>query len=107
MAGKTAFTVRIWRFDPTVDQGPRYESYQLPPGDWDRVKIIDVLRYIYENYDPGLSFREECCQGYCKACAVKVNNKVRLACGVFLEKDTVIEPCPNRTIIKDIVTGPT
>ena len=39
-----------------------------------------------------------------KASAVKKSNKVRLACEVFLEKETVIEPAPNQTIIKDMVT---
>jgi len=97
-------TVKVWRFDPTVDQKPRYDTYHLPPGNWDRVKVIDVLRYIYENYDSGLSFRESCRQGFCKACALKINNKMKLACEVFLEKETVIEPAPNHTIIKDIVT---
>jgi succinate dehydrogenase/fumarate reductase-like Fe-S protein len=97
-------TVKIWRFDPAVNAQARYEIYHLPPGNWDRVKVIDALRYIYENCDPGISFREPCRQGYCKACAVKINNKVRLACQVFLEEETVIEPAPNRTVIKDIVT---
>lgn len=96
--------VKIRRFDPTSDQGPWYETYQLPPGDWEHVKVVDVLKYIYENYDPGLSFREPCRQGFCKACAVKVNERVHLACSIFAEESMVIEPLPNRSVIKDLVT---
>ena len=98
-------TVKVWRFDPSIDQEARYETYHLPPGNWDRVKVLDVLRYIYENFDPGLSFREPCRQGFCKECAVRVNNKVALACEVFLKKDTVIEPVSVHNVIKDLVTN--
>lgn len=97
-------TVKIWRFDPSVDQEARYDTYELPPDSWEHVKVIDVLRFIYEKYDPGLSFREPCRQQFCGACAVMVNKKVRLACDAFLEKETVIEPLPNRRVIKDLVT---
>ena len=97
-------TVKIWRFDPSVDREPRYETYEVPPEGWDGVKVIDTLRYIYENFDPELSFREPCRQQLCGACAVMVNKKRILACDVFMEKEALIEPLPNRRVIKDLVT---
>jgi succinate dehydrogenase/fumarate reductase iron-sulfur protein len=96
--------VKIWRFDPSVDQEARYDTYELPADNWGHTKVIDVLRLIYEKYDPGLSFRDGCRQQLCRACAVMVNNKVRLACDAFIEKETIIEPLPNRRVIKDLVT---
>src|SRR5512136_2899733 len=96
--------VTIFRFDPTVDKEPRYEMYEIPPEGWCGVKVIDTLRYIYENFAPGLSFREPCRQQLCGACVVLVNQKPVLACDAFSEKEMVIEPIPNRQVLKDLVT---
>ncbi len=96
-------TIKIRRFDPTVDKEPRFETYKVPLEAWHNVKIIDTLRYIYENLDPGLCFREPCRQRLCGACTIRVNNKPVLACDAFSEKDMVIEPLPNRRLIKDLV----
>jgi succinate dehydrogenase / fumarate reductase iron-sulfur subunit len=97
-------TVKIFRFDPTVDKEPRYESYEVPYEYWYGVKVIDTLRYIYETFAPGLSFREPCRQQVCGACVVLVNQKPVLACDTFSEKEMVIEPIPHRQVLKDLVT---
>ncbi|MBP1695017.1 MAG: frdB [Deltaproteobacteria bacterium] len=96
--------VTIFRFDPTVDKEPRYERYEVPYEYWHRVKVIDTLRYVYEVFDPGLSFREPCRQQICGACILFVNKKSVLACEAFSEKEMVIEPIPNRVVLKDLIT---
>jgi succinate dehydrogenase / fumarate reductase iron-sulfur subunit len=96
-------TVKIFRFDPSVDEEPRYENYQIPYEYWHGVKVIDTLRYVYEKCDPGLSFREPCRQQVCGACVVLVNQKPVLACDTFSEKEMVIEPVSDRPILKDLV----
>jgi succinate dehydrogenase/fumarate reductase iron-sulfur protein len=96
-------TVRIFRFDPSVDQESRYENYDVPYEHWSGVKVIDTLRYIYENLAPGLSFREPCRQQVCGACAMLVNKKSVLACDTFAEREMTIEPLPHRPILKDLV----
>ena len=50
--------VRIFRFDPWVDDEPRYEIFRVPYREGDR--ILDVLLYIQENIDPTLAFRHSC-----------------------------------------------
>jgi len=97
-------TVKVFRFDPSVDKEPRYESYEVPHEHWCGVKIIDTIRYVYEKFAPGLSFREPCRQQVCGACAMLVNKKPVLACDAFSEKEMVIEPLPNRLILKDLIT---
>ena len=96
-------TVKIRRFDPTVDKEPRYETYEVPSEAWHGVKVIDTIRYIYENLDGGLSFREPCRQQLCGACTVILNNRPVLACSTFSEKEMVIEPVSKHTLIKDLV----
>jgi succinate dehydrogenase/fumarate reductase iron-sulfur protein len=95
--------VKILRFDPTEDKEPRYEIYEVPYEAWNNVKVIDTIRYIYENFAPSLSFREPCRQQLCGACAVLVNKKPVLACNAFSEKVMTIEPIPKYPIIKDLI----
>ncbi len=95
--------VKIYRFDPTVDKEPWYATYEVPPEGWYDLKVIDTVRYIYENYDPGLSFSEECDQRLCGICLMLVNKKPVLACDALSEKEMVLEPIPKYRVLKDLV----
>lgn len=95
--------VTLFRFDPIADREPRYEVYEVPYEHWCGVKVIDTLRYVYEEHAPGLSFREPCRQQICGACALLVNKKRVLACDTFSEKEMVIEPLPDRLVLKDLI----
>lgn len=96
-------TVKVFRFDPTVDKEPRYETYDIPVEAWQKRKVIDVIRYIYENLAPGLAFREPCRQQVCGACTVRVNKKPVLACEAIAEKEMIIEPPARRKVLKDLI----
>ena len=95
-------TVTVFRFDPTVDEEPRHEAYTVPTEVWDGHKVIDVIRYIYENFAPGLAFREPCGIHVCGSCTIMVISKPVLACDVFAEKEMLIEPLPKHRVIKDL-----
>lgn len=95
--------VKIFRFDPTVDREPRYETYEVPPEAWNNRKVIDVLRYIYENFAPGLAYREVCYQRLCGVCTIRVNNKPVLACDAIATQEMVIEPATKGQVLKDLV----
>ena len=95
--------VRIKRFDSSVDKEPRYQTYEVPAEGWVQRKVIDTLRYIYENLDPTLAFREPCRQRLCGACMVTVNKKSVLACDAMSEAEMVIEPAARYKLIKDLV----
>ncbi len=94
---------KVYRFDPEIDTEPRYEIYQVP---YKGRTIMDVLRHIYENYDPTLSFRYGCSgRGYirCGACTALVNGKPVLTCKKAAEKEMVIEPHPKFDLLKDLI----
>ncbi len=95
--------VKIKRFDPSTDKKPVYKTYEVPPEGWEKRKVIDTLRYIYENLDPTLSFREPCRQRLCGACLVMGNKKAVLACDAMSEAEMVIEPVTKYGLIKDLV----
>jgi succinate dehydrogenase/fumarate reductase-like Fe-S protein len=95
--------VKILRFDPESDKEPQYETYEVPPEAWQGRKVIDTIRYIYENHSPDLAFREPCRQQLCGACLVLLNKKAVYACASFSEKEMVIEPLPKYLALKDLV----
>ncbi len=94
--------VTIYRFDPTLDAEPRHEIYKVPNEVWSGRKVIDVIRYIYENLAPGLSYREPCGHCVCGACAILLNKKQVLACATLAEKEMLIEPPADHRVIKDL-----
>ena len=95
--------VKIYRFDPTSGESERYDTYEVPPEGWVGLRVLDTLKYIYEKFDSGLSFRESCYQRLCGACTMRINNKTVLACDVESTDEMVIEPVPGKRIIKDLV----
>ncbi len=98
-------TVTVFRFDPMADDRPRLERYEVPYEHWHGMKVIDTIRYIYENMAPDLSFREPCRQQVCGGCVMLVNKKPVLTCAVFSEKEMVIEPLADRKVLKDLVVA--
>jgi succinate dehydrogenase / fumarate reductase iron-sulfur subunit len=96
-------TVRVRRFDPTVDKEPWYKTYSIPIEEG--MSVLRCLQYIYEEVDGGLAFRGDCKIGFCGLCAVKVNGKKKLACRTVIsdEKEIVIEPINDEEIIRDLI----
>lgn len=97
-------SVKVMRFDPGVDQSPRYEDYQAP---YVGLSVLQVLRYIYENFAPTLAYRFGCTgpnEVRCGACILMVNSRPALSCQKAAEKEMVIEPHPDFEVIKDLVT---
>jgi NAD-dependent dihydropyrimidine dehydrogenase PreA subunit len=94
--------VKVFRFDPQVDKDPRYETYLTP---FEGHTVLDVLKYIYENYDSSLAFRFGCSgAGYerCGACSVLVNGRPALSCKQLAEEEMTIEPHPKCAVIRDL-----
>ena len=95
---------KIQRFNPKRNK--QYPStYRVPV----RVgmTILEALRYIKDNLDGTLTFRQQCRMGQCGSCGVTINGKPMLACYtqvLQLGVNTVqIEPLPNLPVIKDLV----
>lgn len=95
--------VRLFRFDPEVDQAPRYESYQVPRKPL--MRIMDVLEHIHETQAVDFGFRWLCGTKKCGTCAVNVNGSPRLACWDEAEPEMTIEPLGNLPLIRDLVTS--
>jgi succinate dehydrogenase/fumarate reductase iron-sulfur protein len=101
----TTIRVQVFRFDPDVDEAPRYDVFQVPYDEQETV--LGVLKTIAERFDGSLAFRESCRIGDCLICTVKVNGKRLLACQRTLKEfdadELVIEPADEDKVIRDLV----
>jgi len=95
-------TMKIYRFNPAVDEAPRFEVFEGVP--YVGRTVMDVLRDLYETRDPSLAFRCSCRAGLCTACRMRVNGKAVMACMRMAEKEMVIEPPGSGAVIKDLMT---
>jgi succinate dehydrogenase/fumarate reductase iron-sulfur protein len=93
--------VKVSRYNPAKDSFPRFKTYEVPVTTG--MSIYNVLQYINENYDGGLSHYCSCRLGVCKGCMVRVNGKPMLACSELAEKDMTLEPVNKKKVIKDLL----
>ena len=96
------YRLKIFRFNPAIDNVPKYCSYTI---ELDYCPtILQALRKIRDEDDETLAFRESCGLGNCGSCALRKNGKPVLACQTLLdEEENLIEPLANQEIIKDLV----
>ena len=96
-------TVKIFKFDPDMDEEQRYETFNVP---YKGMTVLNILKSIYHNSDPDLCFRWGCEGAHdcrCGACAIAVNGRPALACRRMAEAEMLIEPHPKFEVIRDLV----
>ena len=76
-------TFIIRRFDPEVDEEPRWVDYDVELYSTDRV--LDALHKIKWEVDGSLSFRRSCAHGICGSDAMRINGRNRLACKTLIK----------------------
>jgi succinate dehydrogenase / fumarate reductase iron-sulfur subunit len=91
-AGISAFTVTliIRRFDPEVDEEPRWVDYDVEMYPTDRV--LDALHKIKWEQDGSLTFRRSCAHGICGSDAMRINGRNRLACKTLIKDLDISQP---------------
>ena len=95
--------LRLYRFDPTVDAAPRYESYEVARTP--RMRIMDVLDHVHEREAVDFGYRWLCGSKKCGSCAVNVNGTPKLACWEEAQAEMTIEPLANLPLVRDLVTS--
>ncbi len=97
-------TLKIFRFNPEVDQKFHYETYVVEGEPTDRV--LDLLEQVKGYQDGTLSFRRSCAHGVCGSDAIRINGRNHLACKTLVrdvgDKITV-EPVLGLKVIKDLI----
>lgn len=101
----TRYTLRIFRYDASVDDAPRFDDFTV---DMDQgATVLDALFRVQEELDPSLSFRYACRGAICGSCSMVINGQLDLACRVQLAQfgatTVVLEPLPNLSVVRDLV----
>ena len=99
---KKTIKARIYRFDPKKDKKPHFDAFEVPY--IDRMSVLGVLTYVYENLDRSLAFYQSCRGSRCYGCSVRVNGKTGLACTTYATKTMTIEPVPKLPVVRDLLT---
>ncbi|MDZ4046579.1 MAG: 2Fe-2S iron-sulfur cluster-binding protein, partial [Rhodoglobus sp.] len=99
-------TLIIRRFDPDVDDEPRWQDFDVEVYSTDR--ILDALHKIKWEQDGSLTFRRSCAHGICGSDAMRINGKNRLACKTLikdldLSKPIYIEAIKGLPLEKDLI----
>ena len=98
-------TLRIFRFDPSVDSKAHYDTFQVPYDEEET--ILGLLKYVVEHHDPSLAFRESCRIGNCTVCTIKVNGKGVIACRKtvkdFGTHELSFDPIHEDKVVRDLV----
>lgn len=101
MASTKTVTAKIFRYDPSTDQEPRYETYTTP---YEKdMRILDVLDRISDDQHVSLAYRWFCGIKKCGACGLVVNGKPILSCWEPALETMTIDPLTNFPIIRDLV----
>lgn len=94
---------RVFRWNPATDPKPRFDEFILPYGKG--VTVLGILRYIYENLDGTLAFRNYHCGAMvCGCCRVTVNGKRTKSCSATIQsgETATIEPYDRKNVIRDL-----
>ena len=99
-------TVIVRRYDPEVDDEPRWVDYDVQMFATER--ILDALHRIKWEMDPSLAFRRSCAHGVCGSDAMRINGRNRLACKTLLKdldtsKPITVEPIKGLPVEKDLI----
>jgi fumarate reductase (CoM/CoB) subunit B len=96
--------LKVFRYNPVVDDEPHYDVYEVPYVEGARV--LDLLNYVKEHFDSTLAYRWECRAGQCGSCAMMINGRAGLACQTLVPPEVhevVVEPLPVFPVIRDLV----
>jgi fumarate reductase iron-sulfur subunit len=103
MSGEPPVLLRVFRYDPGIDSAPRYENYEVP---WrEGLLLLCALKYVRDNLDGSLAFRDYCCGcSWCMSCVMTVNGKGMRTCSRPLKpgERLLVEPMRGFPVIRDL-----
>jgi succinate dehydrogenase/fumarate reductase-like Fe-S protein len=102
MSGEPVY-LKVFRYDPESDSAPRYEDFEVP---WrEGLLLLPGLRYVRDNLDETLAFRDYCCGcSWCMSCVMTVNGKGRRTCSRLITpgERILVEPMRGFPVIRDL-----
>jgi succinate dehydrogenase / fumarate reductase iron-sulfur subunit len=103
---KTVKTFKIYRYDPSTGENPRWDTYDVDVGACGPM-VLDAIIHIKNTMDPTLAFRRSCREGVCGSCAMNIGGRNTLACTHATAdvpgKELQISPLPHMPVVRDLV----
>ena len=101
MSNQITVIAEVRRYDPGAAEPPQYQRFEVTG--MDSMRVLDVIRSIYENQAGDLAYQFACRVGRCGTCAVKVNGVPVLACQEKCKPNMRIEPLTPFPVLRDLV----
>ncbi len=95
------FYIKIFRYDPQLDDAPHYEEYSVDYHDG--MRIGQAIENVNLKHRANIAWRLSCREFLCGICTIMANGKPTLACKAPVENYMILEPLPYFPIIKDLV----
>lgn len=98
-------TAKILRFDPSADEAPHYETYEVPwiEDESNIVSALQVLDYIDKNIEP-IAYDSSCFSSICGRCAMLIDGKPGLACVTpLMPGEHTLEPLRGFPVLRDLM----
>ena len=99
--------IRVQRYDPESSEQPHLQDYEVDVPE--HFSVLDALVKVREEIDPSLALRCSCRAAICGSCAMRVNDRARLACNTRITSvvneggEVKVEPMGNQRVVKDLV----
>jgi succinate dehydrogenase / fumarate reductase, iron-sulfur subunit len=98
--------LKIFRFDPKIDQEPYYDNFVVDAKSTDR--LLDCLNKVRWEQDGSLGYRMSCAHGICGSDGMTINGGSALACQKLVkdyppDKEILIEPLSVFPVVKDLI----
>ncbi len=108
MASPTkSVTLKISRYNPKTDSGPKFVKYTIPYQKW--TTVLDAILEVKKYLDHSIAVRYSCRQASCGSCGMKINGRPRLACFTKISElnsnVVTVEPMDNFPITRDLTVG--
>jgi len=100
---KKTIRVRIYQGASSGKGGSKkgkYKEYEVPFTE--RMTVLNVCNYVYENFGRSLSFYYSCRIGKCLGCLMDIDGKTKLGCITLARDGMRIGPAKNFKVIKDL-----
>ncbi|MCC6534403.1 MAG: succinate dehydrogenase/fumarate reductase iron-sulfur subunit [Burkholderiales bacterium] len=101
MSEQITVVAEVRRHDPSQGGEPHYQRFEVTGVD--SMRVLDVIRSIYEQQAGDLAYQFACRVGRCGTCAVKVNGVPVLACQERCKPEMRIEPLTPFPVLRDLV----
>ena len=92
----------MFRWDPSKEGNkPSFVQYEIPA--FQQMTVLDALQYVREQSDGTLVFNYSCQKQRCGSCAMKIGDRISLACYTPVRDGQKIAPLPGFKVEKDLI----